>query len=339
MKCLFFILTSICTNLLIGQIQSDTLNRYNIKNKKEGAWVYYYDSEFKNCTSQEAKYYCFVSYLNGQSINEPYAIPNKKDYNVFYKFNDDSLNRNSIAQLNGELYFYYKTGKEENLEYYQKFEKGRLTVSKQYFSPNITNKSEMDLVYFDSLYQNKPNSILYYKIDAGIPIYKQYFYPKKKYTEKTMLVKGEAFNNINRFRLGLTACTGKLSDTTLKPAVFLEFGGTKKFIRGAKADTTGKNYFDNNAVFHSITISGMGGLNKGNICFGQKVTYSYVFLLLKGEAGIIYFTDFTKNDLRFMFGAGLTVFGYFNMMFQAYVPLTNSKIGNIPMVGISFDIN
>lgn len=328
------------TIVLIAQNSNDTLNKFNSKNKKDGYWTFYFDSLFNRCEISNAKYYGYVYYNNGTATVEPIGRLGKKD-NIFYKpYSDTNYDRNPVL-LNGEIFHYSLYDSIKKCDIYDAYKNGRQTTGIQYFNMRGESFPEVDTYYFDSLCQNNSNSILFYKKDKDILIYKQYLnYGKSQNsTERIYFVKHKEFKSINKIIIGGCFSAEQSTDKPLKTKIFAEIGIAKKFISGTHIDTTAKTYKDNPAAFQSLNFSLQGSLTNKQNCLAQKITYSYTLLFIRGEVGLINYTDFKRIDPRLTFGAGITVFGYFNEMLHFSIPLTKNKFADVPQLSFSIIFN
>ena len=214
--------------------------------------------------------------------------------------------------LNGELFTFFMAGGKEKLRFYEQYQNGRLTVAKEFFYQESDTTGEVNVFYYDSLFNNIPTSYLFYKEDKRIPLYTQYVGRKKTLSNVKYLVKHNDFKFKYRPILGYSAGLDKSKDKNLRTKDFLELGITRRYLKGVYIDTTKKTYHDKFGTWHAFNFSFLGNISKGQFLFGQKLTYSYSFSLLRVEAGLINYTNFTKNDLRLMVGLGLSAIGYFN---------------------------
>ena len=339
-KNLLLLLFALFTSVLVAQNTNDTLNKFNSKHKKQGYWTFYFDSLFNRCEINNANYYGFIYYNNGVATAEPLGRTNEKDELVYKPYND-TINRKTLVVLNGELFQYALYDTIKKCEFYEAFKNGVTTTAIQYMNWRIKLLPEVFIHHFDSLYQKNTNSFLFYKKDDGIVLYKQYQSCSKprNLTERIYFVKHRDFKSINRLIIGGSMTFGQTPDKLHKPKSFAEIGFSKKFISGTYIDTTGRTYRDNGLVFHALNFSLLGSFTNKQACFGQKITYSYNLLFLRGEAGLINYTDGKNIDPRLTFGFGLTVFGFFNEMVNFSIPLTRNKIDDVPQFLFSLQFN
>lgn len=341
-KILFRIILFTCffkTLSLFGQNTIDTLNKFNSDNKKSGNWTFYLDSLFNRCEIVNAKYYGFIYYDNGIARTMPIAREDKSK-TIYKPFSDSNFVKRPVL-LNGEICYSYLNDSTQQCDLNDVYINGNHTIAVQNFNRKNELFPESDIFYFDSLYNNNATSFLFHKKDKNLILYKQYLNWTKSgnSSDRIYFVKHKDFKSINRPKIGGYFSPIQSVDKFLKTKFFLELGFSKNFISGTIIDTTGRTYYDNLAAFQSLNFSLQGSLANKTKCLAQKITYSYTFLMIRGEAGIINYTDFKKNDPRLTFGIGLTIVGYFNIMAQFLVPLTKNQFEDIPYLYYSGTIN
>ncbi len=108
---LLFILLAFSTNALFAQMSSDSLNRYDAKNKKIGFWkVYLDDYLLETADSSEAYFYAYDYYINGRIIiwTSSAQYYKRKALNVVH--DSPMPQKGNPSLLNGNFKFYYKDG-------------------------------------------------------------------------------------------------------------------------------------------------------------------------------------------------------------------------------------
>lgn len=315
------------TNILFGQIPNDSLNRFDSKKQKNGYWIAYVDSSFNLTEKNNAKYYGYEYFTNGKLGIERFSKSKwKVNCKKVYKPYNKDQNMNYPILLNGEVFYYDEL---DSLYEYESYKNGMPSVFKEIlYNTKSPGKNILEIYYFDSLYNNNPNTLLFYKIDYGMPIYKQYQSRFKKIeSDKMFFVKHREFKSINKLRLGYT----------YQNKSFLEVGFSKKYNKGYYIDTTQSSHFDE-IGFHGFSISLLGSADKHNFYFGQKIIYSYTLALLNSEIGFVNYSNFKNNDYRVTIGAGITAYGRVSIMYHYTIPLSNMPFENISKNSISLTL-
>ena len=329
-----------CIGKLSGQISIDTLNKYNSKNNKQGYWIFYMDSTFKLCEARRASHYGYVYFDNGEVRVQEKGRTDKNGKTMYKPFQENADMRKPVL-LNGELFNYSLRDTMARLDVCVTYKNGRIAQIREYYDHSGINGPECATLYYDSLYNSVPNSFLYLYTDNNILLYKQYrgYLKPHEYTKRNYLVPHKEFKSLYSIILGGQGSVGKTPGRTEKVKNFAEIGFSKRFISGFFTDVTGRRYKDNELVYHALNFSTGVNLNKGKVCLAPKITYSFLLLFLRAEAGLVNYTDFSKNDLRATFGVGISVFGHLNEMIQFSVPLTQNRFTEISRLTVSMFIN
>ncbi|MCC6371456.1 MAG: hypothetical protein IT236_10670, partial [Bacteroidia bacterium] len=280
-----FLLVLFCAQLF-AQTPADTINKRNPNKQKTGYWAFYLDAQYNKCPSKSAKYKGFTRFYDGKTQVEPTARDNKRD-RMFYKAFPDTGAPAQPQILNGELFTFYMSGGKEKLRFCEVFRNGKLSETREYFFQDSDTTAEVNICYYDSLFNNIPTSYLFYKFDRNIPLYRQYVGRKKTLTGIEFLVKHHDSKFKYRPIIGIAANLDKPSDKTIKTKNFLELGVTRRYYKSVYIDTTKKTYHDKFGIWHAFNFSLLGSNTGGKFCLGQKLTYSYTFAVLRAEAGII----------------------------------------------------
>jgi hypothetical protein len=325
------------STVLFCQSQTDTLNKYNSKKKKEGYWTFYFDSLFNRCEANNAKYYGYMYYHNGDTKLEPVARSSKRD-SIEYKPFYDTVNSKPIL-LNGDIFHYFIEGGAKKIYIQDTYKNGIQTMGMQNFfsSRSQGTEPEADIYYLDSLYNNDKLSFLYYKKDKGMLIYKKYVGTRKK-VERTFFVEHEDFKSVDGVILG-GYLSGELKDTLLRPRNFVEFGYSKKFRSGTTIKLTDRTYHDNLANFSFFKVSAMASNSNGKWRYAQKMTYGYTLVILQGEIGLINYTDFVHHDPRLILGLGFTLFGNGGAIFYFSIPFIRNTFDDVPKFTMSVGLH
>lgn len=106
---LFLFLMTISQVCLAQEAISDTLNRRNAKNKKDGLWLVYLDKNASIVDKEDACFYGYEMYDNGEWVMFFKANNNRKYKNII--FNGIKGETGNPLLLYGTFFFYDKKGR------------------------------------------------------------------------------------------------------------------------------------------------------------------------------------------------------------------------------------
>lgn len=313
----------ICLFVSTGWSQSlpDTLNRFDSKKRKTGYWLAYLDSNIVKTEKSTAVYGGYEYYLKGKVKSAPFSKKNKwKGAEIVYKpFSKVYLD--SILILDGEVSIV-----DEYTQCLERYRNGHVKfIETHYYSKKDDEYAEdwIESIYLDSLFENTPFTLLVYNTFDSITTYKQYGGRDLK-QDRIYLIPHTTKTAINKPRIGYT----------YQNRSFIELGYSRKFCRTTKV---GEGSFDiEDLHFPGFTLSLLGtwSQKRGNY-FGQKALFSYNFTLLNSEIGLVNYTDFKNNDLRFTIGTGISLAGRFSVLYHYSLPVLSNSFSDISRHSIS----
>lgn len=314
MKNLITLLLSLFSICLCAQSIPDTLNQYNSNNKKHGYWICYLDSNFNICEKEHASYYGYEYYENGENPVNNFTKGKwrercRKEYKPFANSTE------SPSLINGEVFFYY-----DSLYCYEKYINGIPKISEFYSysdGKKKTARMHSETLYYDSLFNNKKESALYYEFYNDVLISKYYF--SNHIQHITYTVPHTKFTSVNRPRFGYYYQGDHL----------LELGFSKKYSNGIIVDTTGQIHYEDQ-TFPGYTIAVGSSIFANQVIFNQKILYTQcIGGIVNFESGISNYTNFKGNDFRLTAGLGLTIMGRISLMYHYYLPMMQSPYPEI----------
>jgi hypothetical protein len=306
-----------------SQSLPDTLNRFDSKQRKTGYWLTYLDSNLVKTEKSTAVYGGYEYYLKGKVKSAPFAKKNKWEGATIVYEPKSTTYLDSALILDGEVRGSY----DDTLYFLQRFEQGKLKYLEEHLygkDRGITREST-DAIYLDSLFENKPFTMLLYNSDDDKePEYKQYS-GKGIHEERVYLVPHTTKRILNAPRIGYT----------YQERSFLELGYSRKYSSRTEIEETGTVHYDNNN-FPGFTVSLLGSWSekRGNY-FGQKALFSYCLTLINTETGFVNYTNFQTNDLRFTIGTGLSIAGRVSLMYHYSLPVLSNSFSDISRHSIS----
>lgn len=318
---------------LYAQVATDTSKHCWYPGKTKNCYGYFYmNDQFKLCAKKGARYYGYCYYdESGKKKTWPVQLGEKKQH---ISYTPSATTADSIRPelLNGTLVLF----KNADTLISEVFSSGLLSRETYYDPSPRYLVPEKEVAYLDSFYNNSPGSWLVYSYDNNIPWRKTYYNLDKKLETKYLVKVNETFYK-DRLLAGLQFSTGRIATDSDTPGNFIELGVSRKFIHSIFVDTTGLLFMEkwNEQHYFSLNASLLAGNSNNRFCLGQKVTGSFLFIVNRIEAGFVNYTDFKKDDLRFLFGFGFSVKQYFNLGFSYSLPVAGQRI---PGVG-PFSIN
>lgn len=90
--------------------QSDTLNTYNARGKKDGYWLVYFDKHLQKVDSTKAFYYGFDLYVDGANRTEIFSMK-RIDTSRIEHVNRLTAKSGTFTLLDGDFVYYGKRGK------------------------------------------------------------------------------------------------------------------------------------------------------------------------------------------------------------------------------------
>jgi hypothetical protein len=265
--------------------------------------------------------------------SDPLTIKDPKHKLVYTPFSD-TIFETSPKPLNGELRVYSNGGRGEKFDHFYIFTFGVLTQIKE---PSRKG-SHLEISYLDSLKNGDQNTFTRYTSENNIPVFKEYLNTNgnKSFSEKIYLGEHKNFTSEYKPVFGLYWNLGPDQEMKHNSRTFLELGISRQFLKGTYVKAVKKTYYDNLRSFHSVNVSFLGTSRGDLVYFGQKVTYAYTYMYFKAEAGVLNYTDFKNDDLRFIGGLGFSAMGKLSAMFYYSLPFTKNEFKDIGRVAIGF---
>lgn len=338
-KAIFYSIACLCfiTQTFYAQGVADTSKHCWYPNKVKNCYGYFYmNDRFKLCTKKEARYYGYSYYdENGKKKTWPVQL-GEKNHHISYTPHSSNSDTVRPELINGTLVLF----KNADTLVSEVFTSGLLNRETYYDPSPRFLVPEKEVAYLDSLYNNSPGSWLVYSYDNNIAWRKTYYNLDKKLETQYLVKVTETFHK-DRLLAGLQFSAGRAATDSDTPGNFLELGISRKFIHTIFVDTTGLLFQEkwNEQHYLSANATLLIGNSNNRFCLGQKVTGSFLFIVNRVEAGFVNYTDFKKDDLRFLFGFGFSVKQYFNLGFSYSLPLAGQRIPGISPFSINLFYN
>lgn len=151
---LAFFTNSVC------HAQTDTINQFNGKGKKNGYWIRYLDLSLNPADSSNSFYYAFEYYDNGFCVYKFKKDKWQSKFKIFYANPNTQIQKGKPILLNGTFkWYWYESGPIAEEQIYVN---GKPLFLKTYSWLDTTGTSaHNEVLYFDKLYNGQIGSYYY----------------------------------------------------------------------------------------------------------------------------------------------------------------------------------
>jgi hypothetical protein len=155
--------------------QNDTLNCFNANNKKHAYWVQYLDSKLNPTNKENAHYYGYELYDDGERVFKYFKKKWLRDQEL--RYTGAKTTKGKPILLSGTFKWYNSAGVIINEEIYKA---GRPYFIRSYHNSKEGVNTFSEVLYFDKTYNNIEGTYYYEELRDGDQLINAYWFRKGK---------------------------------------------------------------------------------------------------------------------------------------------------------------